>query len=141
MTIQIELQPEAEARLNAEARERGLLLNRYFEEKLNDDGASVARSARELSSEERKASLDALARYSDRIPSFSMESFSREALYEDHDFLQDNRAVYREWRRLVVEHRISGVQVHDARLAAAMYAHGLTHILTANTGDSAATQA
>ena len=140
MTIQIELQPEAEARLNAEARERGLPLNRYLEEKLND-GASVARSARELSPEERKASLDALARYSDRIPSFSMESFSREALYEDHDFLPDNRAVYREWRRLVVEHRIPGVQVHDARLAAAMYAHGQTHILTANTEDSAATQA
>ena len=85
MTIQIELKPEAEARYNAEAPERGMPLSRYLEEKLNDDGASIARSARDLSPEERKASLDALARYSDRIPSFSMASFSREALYEDHD--------------------------------------------------------
>ena len=35
-------------------------------------------------------------------------------------FLPDTRAVYREWRRLVVTHSVAGVQVHDARLAAAM---------------------
>lgn len=52
-------------------------------------------------------------------------------------FLVDNEDVYREWRRIVFEHRTSGVQVHDARLAAAMYAHGLTHILTFNEGDFA----
>jgi predicted nucleic acid-binding protein len=28
-----------------------------------------------------------------------------------------------------------GVQVHDARLAAAMYAHGISHILTFNGND------
>ena len=50
-------------------------------------------------------------------------------------FLADKEAVYREWRRIVVQHRISGVQVHDARLAAAMYAHGITHILTFNGPD------
>jgi hypothetical protein len=36
-------------------------------------------------------------------------------------FLPDNHAVYREWRRIVVQHNVLGVQVHDARLAAAMY--------------------
>ena len=36
-------------------------------------------------------------------------------------FLADTEAVYREWRRIVVQYGISGVQVHDARLAAAMY--------------------
>jgi len=51
--------------------------------------------------------------------------------------LTDNGTVYEEWRRLVVQHRISGVQVHDARLAASMYAHNLTHILTFNTADFA----
>jgi predicted nucleic acid-binding protein len=50
-------------------------------------------------------------------------------------FLADGEAVYREWRRIVMQHRVSGVQVHDARLAAAMYAHGLTHILTFNGSD------
>ncbi len=47
-------------------------------------------------------------------------------------FLADNEAVYREWRRIVVQNAVSGVQVHDARLAAAMYVHRMTHILTFN---------
>jgi predicted nucleic acid-binding protein len=50
-------------------------------------------------------------------------------------FLIDNADVYREWRRIVLEHGVSGVQVQDARLAAAMYAHGLTHLLTFHGSD------
>lgn len=49
--------------------------------------------------------------------------------------LADSEAVYREWRRIVVKYSVSGVQVHDARLAAAMYVHGVSHILTLNIGD------
>ena len=33
-------------------------------------------------------------------------------------FLAENEAVYREWRKIVVQHAVSGVQVHDARLVA-----------------------
>lgn len=49
--------------------------------------------------------------------------------------LVDSEAAYREWRRIVVKHRISGVRVHDARLAAAMHVHGVEHILTFNVAD------
>ncbi|MGB6481963.1 MAG: PIN domain-containing protein [Candidatus Acidiferrales bacterium] len=49
--------------------------------------------------------------------------------------LPDNEAVYREWRRIVLKHSVSGVQVYDARLAAAMYVHGVSHILTLNVAD------
>src|SRR6266566_2937335 len=49
--------------------------------------------------------------------------------------LPDGEAIYREWRRIVVEYHVSGVQVHDARLAAAMYIHGVGHILTLNVTD------
>jgi predicted nucleic acid-binding protein len=49
--------------------------------------------------------------------------------------LPDREAVYHEWRRLVVAQRVSGVQVHDARLAAVMRVHGVTHLLTLNPGD------
>ena len=49
--------------------------------------------------------------------------------------LPDNEAVYREWRKIVVSHNVSGVQVHDARLAAAMYVHGVSHLLTLNVTD------
>ncbi|HEV2379309.1 MAG TPA: hypothetical protein VG206_05885 [Terriglobia bacterium] len=34
-----------------------------------------------------------------------------------------------------MQYGISGVQVHDARLAASMYAHGVSHILTLNLPD------
>lgn len=50
-------------------------------------------------------------------------------------FLPDEAAVYREWRRLIVLHAITGVHVHDARLAAAMHVHRVSHILTLNTAD------
>ena len=52
-------------------------------------------------------------------------------------FLPDNERVHREWRRLVVAYGVLGVQVHDARLVAAMHVHGVTHLLTLNEQDFA----
>jgi len=51
--------------------------------------------------------------------------------------LPDSLAVHEEWRRLLVAHGVSGVQVHDARLVAAMRVHGLKRILTFNGKDFA----
>ena len=51
--------------------------------------------------------------------------------------LPDGPGVYAEWRRLVVQFGVSGVQVHDARLVAAVRAAGFTHVLTFNTADFA----
>jgi len=51
--------------------------------------------------------------------------------------LPDTLDVHTEWRRLLVDYRISGVQVHDARLVAAMHIHGVKRILTFNTKDFA----
>ncbi|MBN3950282.1 MAG: PIN domain-containing protein [Nostoc sp. NMS7] len=51
--------------------------------------------------------------------------------------LPDSAAVHTQWRRLVVDYRVSGVKVHDTRLVAAMLVHGLTHILTFNISDFA----
>lgn len=45
--------------------------------------------------------------------------------------------VFSEWRALVVKHRVLGVQVHDARLVAAMKCHGIAKILTENPADFA----
>ncbi len=50
-------------------------------------------------------------------------------------FLPDGEAVYREWRRIVVQRGVVGVLVHDARLAAAMYVHGVGNVLTLNVTD------
>jgi predicted nucleic acid-binding protein len=49
--------------------------------------------------------------------------------------LSDNERVYPEWRRLALEHGVTGVQVHDARLVASMLAHGISHLLTLNDRD------
>ena len=51
--------------------------------------------------------------------------------------LPDGLAGHQEWRRLLVDYRVSGVQVHDARLVAAMHIHGVKRILTFNTKDFA----
>jgi predicted nucleic acid-binding protein len=49
--------------------------------------------------------------------------------------LLDVPAIYPEWERLVSAYAVRSVNVHDARLVAAMLVHGLTHILTFNTRD------
>jgi len=55
----------------------------------------------------------------------------------EHAFLllSERDAIYHEWRRLVLTHSVSGAQVHDARLVAAMHVHGVTHLLTLNDRD------
>lgn len=49
--------------------------------------------------------------------------------------LPDSPATYPVWRRLVVAYGVSGVQVHDARLVAAMVSSGVIYILTLNCPD------
>jgi len=51
--------------------------------------------------------------------------------------LPDSLATHQAWRRLLVTYDISGVQVHDARLVAAMQVHGVNRILTFNDKDFA----
>jgi len=51
--------------------------------------------------------------------------------------LPDIPDVHAEWRRLVVQVGVSGVQVHDARIAACLRVHGVTRLLTFNTKDFA----
>jgi predicted nucleic acid-binding protein len=60
----------------------------------------------------------------------------RARLVEEHfSLLEDSNAVHQEWRKLLVAHAVSGVQVHDARLVAAMRVHQISHILTFNVRD------
>jgi predicted nucleic acid-binding protein len=49
--------------------------------------------------------------------------------------LEETPSVYPEWRRLVVDYSVSGVQVHDARIVALMNVHAVTHVLTLNASD------
>jgi predicted nucleic acid-binding protein len=51
------------------------------------------------------------------------------------EFSPDSLATFQEWKRLVAAHSITGIQVHDARIAAAMNAYGISQILTFNGND------
>lgn len=51
--------------------------------------------------------------------------------------LPDTQAVHEELQRLVVTHAVSGVQVHDARIVAAMLVHKVPNLLTFNLNDFA----
>jgi predicted nucleic acid-binding protein len=47
----------------------------------------------------------------------------------------DTPQIFTEWESLVIKYQVMGKQVHDARLAAAMIAHNITHLLTFNVED------
>ncbi len=55
----------------------------------------------------------------------------------DYAVLHDTADVYREWKRLIAAHAVSGKPAHDARLVAAMLVHGIAHLLTFNPADFA----
>ncbi|MDB9535465.1 type II toxin-antitoxin system VapC family toxin [Dolichospermum planctonicum CS-1226] len=47
----------------------------------------------------------------------------------------DTPQIFTEWESLVIKYQVMGKQVHDARLAAAMVVHNITHLLTFNVDD------
>lgn len=49
--------------------------------------------------------------------------------------LPGESTLFAEWERLISLHRTMGKQVHDARIVAAMNAHGIKHLLTFNLVD------
>ncbi|WP_233466948.1 type II toxin-antitoxin system VapC family toxin [Dolichospermum flos-aquae] len=42
----------------------------------------------------------------------------------------DTPQIFTKWESLVIKYQVMGKQVHDARLAAAMVVHNITHLLT-----------
>jgi len=64
------------------------------------------------------------------------ETDERTALIEAQlSLAADSEAVHRAWRRIIVENRVSGVQVRDTRLVAALRVHGVSNLLTLNLQD------
>lgn len=61
-----------------------------------------------------------------------LEMTGMEALFP---MVLDPATLYANWRALVVAHDCKGKVAHDARIVAAMQAHGLTHLLTFNIPD------
>jgi hypothetical protein len=83
MTIKVELSPEIESRLAAEARAQGLPLETVAEKLLKEALTGRALSHRELSVEEFHQMLGVLAEGSEKLPNLPTDVFSRESFYED----------------------------------------------------------
>lgn len=49
--------------------------------------------------------------------------------------LQETPQIFSYWLSLVTRYQLQGKRVHDARLAAVMLAHNVTHLLTFNPAD------
>lgn len=49
--------------------------------------------------------------------------------------LSENAGSYEAWKTLLITHRVSGAQVHDARIAAVMKTSGIRKIVTFNIHD------
>jgi hypothetical protein len=83
MTIRLELNSQTEARLIAEARARGLPLEKVAEQLLEEALTGRALSRGQMSVEEFHQILHGMAQRSERLPDWSTESFSRKSFYED----------------------------------------------------------
>ena len=68
---------------------------------------------------------------------FTIEQTSRKAdvIAKHFRLLPDNADTFKEWRRIVFDHKVSGVQVHDAKLVASMIVHGVEALMTLNARD------
>lgn len=84
--IQIELRPEVEARLAAEAQARGVDIEAYVESLLEQAiTTNPPLPPRTRTQEEMAAFYDAMAAHTDKIPQLPDEAFTRESFYQDHD--------------------------------------------------------
>jgi hypothetical protein len=83
MTIRVELNPEMEARLLAEARSQGVPLEKLAERLLKEALTASSLPSGELTVDEFHDMLEGMAAGSEKLPNLPTESFSRESFYED----------------------------------------------------------
>ena len=83
MTVRLELKPDVEANLAAQARARGVPLNAYLQSVIEDLARTEA--ARPASVQDLELTLDALAEMGRELPHVPSSAFSRENIYRDHD--------------------------------------------------------
>ncbi len=83
MTIRVDLNPETEARLTAQARSQGAPLEKLAERLLAEALTESSPPHGALTVEEFHHMLEAMAEGSEKLLNLPTESFSRECFYED----------------------------------------------------------
>ncbi len=81
MEIRIDLTPQMEAGLSAQAQTQGMSLDAYVQSVIEQIAAQ--RSPADLSLEDFEAGLDELAAESDDLPVLPAEAYTRESIYGD----------------------------------------------------------
>ena len=83
MSVRLDLKPDVEANLAAQARARGVPLEVYLQRVIED----LARSNEfpPASLQDLEATLDALAEMGRDLPHLPSSAFNRESIYRDHD--------------------------------------------------------
>ncbi|MGD0548379.1 MAG: hypothetical protein ABR991_11205 [Terracidiphilus sp.] len=84
MTIQLELDPETEARLKAQAVLHGVAPEEYAEKLLDAAIPSRPAGRGKLTREELHAMLERIGEGAENRPKLPTSAFSRESFYEDH---------------------------------------------------------
>ena len=84
MTIRVELNPEMERQLAAEALARGIELELHAKRLLQEPMASRRKGRSRASQKEFRAFLDALANKAPNVPQLRSDTFSREMIYGEH---------------------------------------------------------
>jgi hypothetical protein len=87
VTIKVDLSPETEARLIAQARAQGLPLEQVAERLLKEALTAISTSHGRLSVEEFHQMLAAISEGSENLPELRTETFSRESLYRDEPII------------------------------------------------------
>jgi hypothetical protein len=85
MTITVEIKPEVQAELAAQAAARGIDVPAYVATILEQAAQPARIEPKNRSLEEFEETLDRIAQFSHKIPVLPDEAFSRESLYQDHD--------------------------------------------------------
>lgn len=83
MVVTLELAPEVEQRIIAQAASRGVSLEAYLKSLIEAAALIVAPDDGTL--DEFEADLDAFSEGTERLPVLPPEAFTREGIYRDHD--------------------------------------------------------
>lgn len=83
MTVRLEITPETEASLNAQAAAKGIPLDAYLQDAIEDLARAQAAPSAKL--EEFRSALDTLAEMGKSLPHVPSAAFSRESIYQDHN--------------------------------------------------------
>lgn len=83
MTVRLEIKPEIEASLNAQAAAKGLPLDAYLQDAI--EGLARTQATPAVNLEEFRSTPDTLAEMGKSLPHVPSAAFSRESIYRGHN--------------------------------------------------------